>query len=56
MGAIVEDHARVLVSSPKKSYQKKFVFCCWMLFSPKIKKVLKTYNVYTHCSSKITMI
>lgn len=22
----------------------------------KVKRVLKTYNVYTHCSSKITMI
>jgi len=47
---------------PKTFLQILFIyFCCWMFFvfkkkTPKIKGVLKTYNAYTHCSSKITMI
>jgi len=49
------------LSHPKNILTKNNVFfvveCSfYKKKTPKIKRVLKTYNIYTHCSSKITMI
>jgi hypothetical protein len=49
------------LSHPKNILTKKKVFFVVECFffqkkTLKVKRVLKTYNVYTHCSSKLTMI